>query len=54
MRQVIDHGTGQVEDPARLEHAAAIGVDETAYVRANATRSTTSVRRRISLFSRSW
>ena len=36
-----DRGTGQVEDPARLEDVAAVGVDETAYLRANATRSTT-------------
>ena len=41
MRQVINRGTGQVEDPARLEDTAAVGVDETAYLRANATRSTT-------------
>ena len=41
MRQVIDRGTGQVEDPARLEDVAAVGVDETAFLRANATRSTT-------------
>jgi transposase len=41
MRQIIDRGTGQVEDPARLEDTAAVGVDETAYLRANATRSTT-------------
>jgi transposase len=41
MRQVIDRGTGQVEDPARLEDTAAVGVDKTAYLRVNATRSTT-------------
>jgi len=40
MRQVIDRGTPQVEDPARLDDVAAVGVDETAYLRANATRST--------------
>ena len=41
MRQVIERGTPQVEDPARLEGVAAVGVDETAFLRANATRSTT-------------
>jgi transposase len=41
MRQVIDRGTPQVEDPARLQDVAAVGVDETAFLRANATRSTT-------------
>jgi transposase len=40
MRQVIDRGTPQVDDAARLEDVSAVGVDETAYVRANATRST--------------
>ena len=41
MRQVIDRGTPLVDDPARLEDVAAVGVDETAFLRANATRSTT-------------
>jgi hypothetical protein len=29
MRQVIDRGTTQVDDPARLEDVSAVGVDET-------------------------
>ncbi len=45
MRQVIDRGTPLLDDPARLapSHSpvTAVGVDETAYLRANATRSTT-------------
>jgi transposase len=45
MRQVIDRGTPLVDDPGRLAPAqdpvVAVGVDETAYLRANATRSTT-------------
>ena len=41
MRQVIDRGTPQVDDAARLQDVSAVGVDETAYLRANATRSTT-------------
>ena len=41
MRQVIDRGTSEVDDPARLDDVAAVGVDETAYLRATATRSTT-------------
>jgi transposase len=41
MRQVIDRGTLQVDDAARLEDVSAVGVDETAYLRAHATRSTT-------------
>ena len=41
MRQVVERGTPQVADPARLQDVAAVGVDETAYLRANATRSTT-------------
>jgi transposase len=45
MRLVIDRGTPQIDDPARLaptDHpVTAIGVDETAYLRANASRSTT-------------
>ena len=45
MRQVLDRGTPVVEDADRLappQHpVAAVGVDETAYLRANATRSTT-------------
>jgi transposase len=41
MRQVIDRGTPQVEDPDRLAGVSVVGVDETAYLRANAQRSTT-------------
>jgi transposase len=45
MGQVIDRGTPLIDDPTRLAPAQgqveALGVDETAYLRANATRSTT-------------
>jgi len=45
MRQVIDRGTPEIDDPDRLAPSqspvTAVGVDETAYLRANATRSTT-------------
>ena len=45
MGQVIDRGTPLIDDPARLarpgQPVTAVGVDETAYLRANATRSTT-------------
>ena len=41
MRQVIDRGAPIVEDPDRLAGVSAVGVDETAYLRANAQRSTT-------------
>jgi transposase len=45
MRQVIDRGTALVDDPARLappdEPVTAVGVDETAYLRATATHATT-------------
>ena len=41
MRQVIERGTSQIDDPGRLGRTnhpvTAIGVDETAYLRANAT-----------------
>ena len=40
MRQVIDRGVPLVDDPQRLAQVSAVGVDETAYLRANATRST--------------
>jgi hypothetical protein len=42
MRQVLDRGTPQVEDPDRLAGVNAVGVDETAYLRASPCRSTTS------------
>ena len=45
MRQVIDRGTPLVDDPARLAPAdnpvAAVGVNETAYLRATASHATT-------------
>ena len=41
MHQVIDRGAPIVEDPDRLAGVSAVGVDETAYLRANAQRSTT-------------
>jgi transposase len=41
MRQVIDRGTPLIDDSARLAGVRAVGVDETAYLRASATRSTT-------------
>jgi transposase len=41
MRQVIDRGTPLIEDPDRLDGVNALGVDETAYLRASARRSTT-------------
>jgi hypothetical protein len=41
MRQIKERGAPLVEDPARVQDVTAVGVDETAYLRANATRSTT-------------
>jgi transposase len=41
MRQVIDRGTLEIDDPDRLIDVAAIGVDETADLRATATHATT-------------
>src|SRR5947209_13285110 len=41
MRQVLDRGRPLVDDPVRLAEVTAAGVDETAYLRANATRATT-------------
>jgi len=40
MRQVIDRGTPAVEGPARLAAVTAVGVDETAYLRATGTHPT--------------
>jgi len=37
------HGTPLVEDPARLAGVRAVGVDETAFLKANAHRHTTFV-----------
>ena len=38
MRQVIDRGVPLIADPARLADVAAVGVDETGFLRGNATR----------------
>jgi len=43
MAAVVDHGTSLVEDPHRLDGVTALGVDETAFLRASATRHTTFV-----------
>lgn len=40
MRAVREYGTPLVDDPARLAGALGLGVDETAFLRARATRST--------------
>jgi transposase len=40
MAAVVEYGTGLVERPHRVAAVSAIGVDETAFLRANATRST--------------
>lgn len=40
MRAVAEHGTPLVDDPARLEGVAALGVDETAFLAASATHAT--------------
>lgn len=40
MRQVLDRGTPVVDDSARLAQVTAVGVDETAYLRATATHPT--------------
>ena len=40
MRAVIEVGTPLVEDPARLDDVAGLGVDEHAWQRANAVRHT--------------
>ena len=40
MAAVVEYGTGLVERPDRVAAVSAIGVDETAFLRANATRST--------------
>lgn len=41
MRQVLDRGRPLIDEPARLAQVSAVGVDETAYLRANARRATT-------------
>jgi transposase len=43
MAAVTEHGTPLVDDPARTAGVTALGVDETAFLRANATRHTTFV-----------
>jgi len=43
MTAVRDHGTPLVEDPDRLAGVTAVGMDETAFLRANAHRNTTFV-----------
>jgi len=43
MTAVRDHGTPLVDDPDRLAGVTAVGVDETAFLRANAHRHTTFV-----------
>jgi transposase len=40
MRAVAEHGTPLVDDPARLEGVAALGVDETAYLAATSSHGT--------------
>lgn len=42
MRAVVEYGTPLVEDPRRLEGVASIGVDETAYLAANRSRTPSS------------
>lgn len=41
MRAVVEYGTPLVEDPRRLEGVVSIGVDETSFLAANRTGSTT-------------
>ena len=43
MAAVRDHGTPRVADPARLDGVTAVGLDETAFQAASATRSTSFV-----------
>ncbi|MGH3799352.1 MAG: ISL3 family transposase [Pseudonocardiaceae bacterium] len=43
MAAVRDHGQPLVQDPARLQHVAAVGVDETAFTAATAISATTFV-----------
>ena len=43
MTAVRDYGTPRVDDPTRLEGVEALGVDETAFAAASATRSTSFV-----------
>lgn len=43
MAAVVDYGTPLVDDPHRLDGVTVLGVDETAFLRANAIRHTTFV-----------
>jgi transposase len=43
MAAVRQYGTARVDDPARLQGVVGLGVDETAFLRANARHSTTYV-----------
>jgi len=43
MAAVREHGMPMVDDPARLAGVRAVGVDETAFLKANAHRHTTFV-----------
>ena len=40
MTQVVERGTPLIDDPARLPGVTAIGVDETAFLRATGTHPT--------------
>lgn len=40
MNAVIEHGTPLVDDPARVGRARHLGVDETAFLKANRHHST--------------
>jgi hypothetical protein len=40
MRQIIDRGTPAIDDPDRPAAGSAVGVDETAYLRATAVHAT--------------
>ena len=40
MAAVVEYGTPLIEHPDRIEAVAAVGVDETAFARANPIRST--------------
>jgi transposase len=40
MRAVADHGTRPVEDPGRLDGVAALGLDETSFLKATRTAPT--------------
>jgi transposase len=40
MAAVIEYGSALIEHPDRIEGVAAVGVDETAFARANPIRST--------------